>query len=125
MPQELKPCPACNGGESELLTYVMDDHSARIQVMCICGCSGGYKKTEAEAVTAWNALPRALVWTTEPPAFGEWNWWRLGLNDENRPYCRYVYTDGTIDNTMIGRINWQDIGGQWAGPIPAPQEPAL
>lgn len=125
MPQELKPCPYCGSAAR------MVHEEAGDTAFYFVGCSdcGMYGPTEAitpqDAVTAWNALPRALVWTTEPPAFGEWNWWRLGPNDENRPYCRYVYTDGTIDNTMIGRINWQDIGGQWTGPIPAPQEPAL
>lgn len=63
MPQELKPCPICKSG---LLTYIIANHSARIQVMCICGCSGGYKETKAEAVAAWNALPRTPDPLTKP-----------------------------------------------------------
>lgn len=64
------------------------------------------------------ALPRTLEWTDEPQ-LGAWNWWR----DEDSRIPRYVYQDGTITIAMqIDRVPYQDIGGQWAGPIPEPRE---
>lgn len=130
MTTKLKPCPWCGAPARRKIGDTGPTNAYRKWVECtVCTCRTSVHLTEdaddRPADEEWNALPRALVWTTEPPAFGEWNWWRLDPNDENRPICRYVYTDGTIDNTIIGRINWQDIGGQWAGPIPTPQEPAL
>lgn len=60
-----------------------------------------------------------LEWTDEPQ-LGEWNWWR----DEDSRIPRYVYQDGTVDIAMqIDRVFYQDLGGQWAGPIPEPVEP--
>lgn len=89
-------------------------------VMCQhvkCAFSGPIKTTSEAAVAAWNALPRALEWTTEPQ-LGAWNWWR----DENSRIPRYVYQDGTVDIAMqIDRVPYQKLGGQWAGPIPEPR----
>ena len=64
-------------------------------------------------------LPRALEWTNEPHP-GAYNWWR----DEYGCIPRYVYQDGTVAITMLMvRVPYQDLGGQWAGPIPEPREP--
>ena len=63
--------------------------------------------------------PPVLEWTNEPQ-LGAWNWWR----DEDSRTPRYVYSDGTVAITMqIDRVPYQDLGGQWAGPIPEPREP--
>lgn len=119
MNEQMKPCPnpEC-GGDAACL---------KSERFYLCGCTnancvacGPSASSAQSAVAAWNALPRALVWTTEPPQLSAWNWWRLDA--EERPVCRYVYSDGTIDNKIIGRIACQDIGGQWC-PIPEPQEP--
>ena len=77
------------------------------------------ERDEWKARAAWNALPRALTWTRDPQ-LGAWNWWR----DEYSCIPRYVYQDGTVAITMlIARVPYQDLGGQWAGPIPEPREP--
>lgn len=64
-----------------------------------------------------HTLP-TLEWTNEPH-LGAWNWWR----DEYGCIPRYVYQDGTVAITMLMvRVPYQDLGGQWAGPIPEPRE---
>ncbi len=81
--------------------------------------SGLYPINSKEAITEWNSIPRALEWTDEPQ-LGAWNWWK----DEDSRIPRYVYQDGTVDIVMqIDRVSYQDLGGQWAGPIPEPREP--
>ena len=78
--------------------------------------SGLYPINSKEAITEWNSIPRALTWTRDPQ-LGAWNWWR----DEYSCIPRYVYLDGTVAITMqIARVPYQDLGGQWAGPIPEP-----
>lgn len=111
------PCPACGHPAGIARTngtgcaFVMCQHVK-------CAFSGPIKTTSEAAVAAWNALPRALEWTTEPQ-LGAWNWWR----DEDSRIPRYVYQDGTVDIAMqIDRVSYQDLGGQWC-PIPEPREP--
>ena len=112
----LLPCPACKN------TNVVLRVDTRAYVFCtVCGmCGPCAPKVNAEyAIRQWNALPRALEWTDEPQ-LGAWNWWR----DENSRIPRYVYKDGTVAIAMqIDRVPYQDLGGQWAGPIPEPREP--
>ena len=122
MSEDLKPCPAC-GECDDMIIYTMDNHLALKQVMCICGCSGKYKKTEAEAVSAWNALPRAQVWTTEPPAKPGFYWWRSGQG--KNVYLFNIVRSGS-SNELFRDENgsWCPLlqYGQWAGPIPTPQD---
>ena len=112
----LLPCPAC--GASDVVMRV----DTRAYVFCTaCGmCGPCAPKVNAEyAIRQWNELPRALTWTDEPQ-LGAWNWWR----DEDSRIPRYVYQDGTVGIAMqIDRVSYQDLGGQWAGPIPEPREP--
>lgn len=116
MPEELTllPCPAC--GASDVVLRV----DTRAYGFCTaCGmCGPCAPKVDVEyVVKQWNALHRALEWTTEPQ-LGAWNWWR----DENSRIPRYVYQDGTVDIAMqIDRVPYQKLGGQWAGPIPEPR----
>ena len=60
----LLPCPAC--GASDVIMRV----DTRVYVFCTaCGmCGPCAPKVNAEyAIRQWNALPRALEWTDEPP----------------------------------------------------------
>lgn len=117
MPEELTllPCPAC--GASDVVLRV----DTRAYGFCTaCGmCGPCAPKVNVEyAVRQWNALPRSLAWTDEPQ-LGAWNWWK----DEDSRIPRYVYQDGTVAIAMqIDRVPYQDLGGQWAGPIPEPKE---
>lgn len=71
------------------------------------------------------ALPRALEWTEEPPRTVGMYWWR---QDPCSKYWVYKVRlvpaiHGLITYGHKGSIHVEDIGGQWAGPIPEPQEP--
>lgn len=80
---ELNPCPICSSlsvglcpGEDEIT------HEIYNQAFCTsCGVSGPRVfADEISAISAWNSLPRALTWTTEPPKVehvGKWFWSKL------------------------------------------------
>lgn len=104
MSEDLKPCPACGG---RAFVYRM---GRDVRVECAdCSVSGPNKNDVAAAREAWNALPRALVWTTTPPRESGVYWHKncLGINiiTLSRP-------------NIPERDEWY-----WAGPIPTPQEP--
>lgn len=110
---ELKPlpCPLC--GEIPLV------NPASGHVLCC--------KIVADDIYAWNALPRVLTWTTEPPTVEGWYWCRLSRLNMSR--CVEVY--GARDQLMFGskRDDYTPQtpvtreGFEWAGPIPEPKEP--
>lgn len=114
----LLPCPAC-GYDAYLKEEFSSCKQAAYSVCCRkCELMTGLSRTKEHAVQRWNALLRALTWTRDPQ-LGAWNWWR----DEYSCIPRYVYQDGTVAITMlIARVPYQDLGGQWAGPIPKPKE---
>lgn len=64
-----------------------------------------------EMLSLWNALPRALTRTSEPPKVPGWYWWRIenviGVESIKDPKNRVV----------------DDYRVQWAGPIPESREP--
>ena len=120
MPRELNPlpCPAC-GAHPELGG---SQDGSELWIACgnlkKCRMAGPTRTTIAEAVDAWNALPRALEWTNEPQ-LGAWNW---GMDGTSCIPC-FVYRDGQVSVAMpLERIPYKTIGGQWAGPIPEPSE---
>lgn len=69
----LLPCPACGHpagiarANGTGCAFVMCQHVK-------CAFSGPIKTTSEAAVAAWNALPRALEWTDEPPKVPGWYW---------------------------------------------------
>lgn len=72
MSEELKSCPACGG---QAVISSCDDKDKISCTKCqlkITRPSGGMH----EAIAAWNALPRALVWSTEQPKLGGFYWAR-------------------------------------------------
>ena len=110
MPEKLTllPCPAC--GASDVVMRV----DTRAYVFCTaCGMYGPCApKADAEyAIRQWNALPRALTWTNEPPKVPGWYWCRDENDKEN---ARIIFPN-------IRKTKWRD--KQWAGPIPEPREP--
>ena len=86
--------------------------------------------TEAAAIAAWNALPRALTWTTEPPKVehvGKWFWSKLP--GKSTVPVIVAELDGVLG---IGRgtseegltmETCREFGVKFAGPIPMPLEP--
>lgn len=99
----LLPCPRCGKNVTAKL-----DRMNEYYVFCC--------ETTADSIEAWNDLPRALTWTTEPPKVcGEY-------------WCEWTNSDGTITTDVIhvrpNMFNWRKQDNRrWAGPIPAPLEP--
>lgn len=107
MPEELTlPCPACGG--RAWAHY----EPTTIRIYCPrCDILGPRKATIEEARAAWNALPRALEWTNEPPKVPGWYWWRNNRGSQ------------TMICVGIDPRQYEPLAGQWAGPIPEPREP--
>lgn len=102
------PCPACGaypdlGGSQD---------GSELWVACgnlrKCRMTGPSRKTVAEAVAAWNALPRALTWADNPPQVPGWYWYKTSS------HLGITKFPELCDRTREG---WQ-----WAGPIPEPRE---
>lgn len=102
---ESLPCPVCSG--RAWVHY--DPTTIRIYCPC-CDILGPKKDTIEEASAAWNALPRALEWTDEPPKVPGWYWWR------NLSKPQVVHSN----NFKNRKPHPAD---EWAGPIPEPREP--
>ena len=137
MPEELKPCPIC--GENMNLMVMKNNHPIAadkpyyIQCGNGCLCAGPTASATADAaITAWNSLPRAphitpndadckgcperrppqpaLVWTDEPPKVPGWYW-----HKENSGEIRMI-------GVGVDLSEYESLPGQWAGPIPMPEE---
>lgn len=106
MEEELKPCPAC-GSISISLAYT--------KPVCYCVCSycnmyGPESMSQEEAKAAWNALPRRLKWTNEKPTQEGWYWHHIPP------------AFGTVIEYYDPEISDSETIGEWAGPIPEPEE---
>lgn len=120
----LLPCPAC--GASDVVLRV----DTRAYVSCTaCGMYGPCApKSDADyAIRQWNALPRAMTWTDDPPKKVGTYWWRWDQCNPHRIYnVRIMSTIHTLlvayAPTSYAAEPVEDIGGQWAGPIPEPRE---
>lgn len=117
----LLPCPACVASDVVLRV------DTRAYVFCTaCGmCGPCAPKSDTDyAIRQWNALPRALEWTDEPPKVPGWYWFK----DEYGIRIAWIKHDSRKINELyavIGGVgNWMStLHGQWAGPIPEPVEP--
>lgn len=112
--QELKPlpCPACGSTD----VYVRGRCNA--QVTCRnCGMEGPEFCGPNEIVAAWNALPRALPWTDEPPTVAGWYWVRIS----DARYLPKIVQITAKDIEMMSAEHALLKGNrEWAGPILAP-----
>ena len=147
MSEELKPCPACGNNYP---TKCFDPSLGwKYSIICnVCGMQGPRTKASDEAHAAWNALPRSphitpndadcagcperrdqgLVWTKEPPTVPGWYWY-IQLPSSSPCIVQLLYRGldtyrlkasfaGIEDDEYV-----EDLEGQWAGPIPMPEEP--
>lgn len=62
------------------------------------------------------------MWTTQKPTESGWYWWR-GESDLNALIC-FVASNGGVMLVMFAPSTVDRMGGEWAGPIPEPKEPA-
>lgn len=112
----LLPCPAC-GEEADIFDSFERDGKGHVAIgwsaYCTRGCltTSEYSSRE-KAAASWNALPRALEWTNEPPKVPGWYWYR------HKP-SRTI----AMINVDVEPIEYESLPGQWAGPIPEPCEP--
>lgn len=112
MSAELKPCPACGSHNVNYLNSTEESetyHFVSCQECLIF--SGPIMNSKEEAIAAWNAIPRALEWTNEPPKVPGWYWFR-NLSKPTMLHIKRV--------PMERKPHPAD---HWAGPIPEPREP--
>ena len=116
MPEVILPCPACGSVDLRESTVTGEPW-----YICCCGCGmvGPYGAGVPEAVTAWNALPRALTWTHEPPKVAGWYWFSMG---KGHAVCLLVCADGKAKLAKDHFTDADMLGGEWAGPIAPPVE---
>lgn len=113
----LLPCPAC--GASDVVMRV----DTRAYVFCTaCGmCGPCAPKADADyAIRQWNALPRALTWTNEPPKVPGYYWCRY--KGSGKDTWSPAYIPAVADLTQFGGLEESE-QVEWAGPIPEPREP--
>lgn len=117
---ELKPCPICSSlsvglcpGEDEIT------HEIYNQAFCTsCGASGPRVfADEISAIAAWNSMPSALTWTTEPPKVAGWYLRRHNIAGRWSEADVMNFTRLSVKNSII-----RSAMIQWAGPIPTPLE---
>lgn len=106
---ELKACPHC--GKTDLRIGYNAICERHYVVCASCLMRGPEKCADRErAVKAWNGLPRALVWSSEPPS-EPGLWWRELLGHKSVELIQDPKNRGV-----------QDSYSKWAGPIPEPKE---
>lgn len=114
MPEVILPCPNPKCGSK----FVMTDTSpsgADIVKCCTCFIHGPYSDTEESAIAAWNALPRALTWTHEPPKVAGIYLIRSIFDDEQQGDVGVITVKTPFDYDKSHFM-------QFAGPIPLPLE---
>ena len=108
--EKLKPCPACGTPGDTLEVYPVKD--GFYQVGCWdCFMRGTRLLSPDKAIKAWNALPRRLRWTKEPPKEPGWYW----IRDYGK---RLHIVDVGCDMTEYEPQPYRE----WAGPVPEPEE---
>ena len=81
----LLPCPVC-GGKADIIDAFERDEKGHVAIGWSAYCTRGCLTTSEhgsreKAAASWNALPRALEWTDEPPKVPGWYWYR------HKPSC--------------------------------------
>lgn len=105
----LLPCPLCQARAH------VECHNGKFRVICKgeSGCpfrmGGKWFVFPDECYDWWNAFPRTLEWTDEPPKVPGWYWYKTSS------HLGITKFPELCDRTREG---WQ-----WAGPIPEPREP--
>ena len=120
MPEVILPCPAC-GGAVEISGGDEWHNQHSFFIECQCGVCRVGDTVREDCIKRWNALPRALRWTNEPPKVAGWYWWRTskGQNVNTiQVWSRSGVLGYCFDTEFITALD----RGEWAGPIPPPVE---
>ena len=123
MPEEmtLLPCPAC-GEKADIIDEFERDDKGHVAIgwsaYCTRGCltTSEYGSRE-KAAASWNALPRALTWTNEPPKVPG-KYWNRNIRHPNEAGIIIVAPSRVEQLQRMSRPT-----EQWAGPIHEPREP--
>lgn len=118
----LLPCPAC-GEEADIFDSFERDGKGHVAIGWSAYCTRGCLTTSEhdsreKAATSWNALPRALEWTTEPPKVPGMYWNR----SKNYPNEACIIRVSKYRIEQLAQMGCSP-NEQWAGPIPEPHEP--
>lgn len=116
----LVPCPDC--GESGFTVFIQE-LNGEWQGHCGCGHATRYCKTREAAIAAWNALPRALPWTYDPPKVAGWYWRKETVADRAHVFHFTGNWEDYGEHWESDRVCQLPLnlnGNLWAGPIPAP-----
>lgn len=123
---QLKPCPAC--GASVRITGGDEWYNRHEFWICCenkeCGCVRVGDTEREECIRRWNALPRALNWTKEPPTKEGWYWlkWPGGSVEVVR-LVEHLGVDFTVCyhySVYTERLSDLDKRIMWAGPLQEP-----
>lgn len=124
MPEELTllPCPAC-GEKADIIDEFERDDKGHVAIGWSAYCTRGCLTTSEhgsreKAAASWNALPRALTWTGEPPKVPGMYWNR----SKNYPNEACIIRVSKYRIEQLARMGCSP-NEQWAGPIPEPSEP--
>ena len=126
MPEKLKPCPACGTPGDTLEVYPVKD--GFYQVVCWdCFMRETRRLSPDKAIKTWNAMPRPLRWTKEPPTKPGYYWHEK--DHEKQPVYVFraatpegekaLYTHFFGEGDVVHKI--ERMSGKWAGPIPEPK----
>lgn len=113
---ELKPCPHCGCTDLQIdWNSVYECHLVRCYT---CRMQGPEIYGKDNAAGCWNALPRHLRWTNEPPTESGLYWYRGTKNSRGRIVSVYKigrqwYMEYLDDDNLYDFPRY----GQWAGPI--------
>ena len=110
----LLPCPAC-GEEADIFDSFERDGKGHVAIGCLTTSEHGSRE---KAAASWNALPRVLEWTTEPPKVPGWYWNR----SKNYPNEACIIRVSKYRIEQLARMGCSP-NEQWAGPIPEPCAP--
>ena len=119
----LLPCPAC-GAQVKLTGGDSWHNLHEFWIACKnreCGCCRVGDTVRDECIKRWNALPRALTWTDEPPKVPGDYWLRYKSAGKMAWSPTHIIPVlGVMNNCSIPE-EWTVV--EWAGPIPEPREP--
>ena len=117
--EKMLPCPAC--GSENLGNPTQSSAQKELGFFyvwcCDCGTCGPQGDEPEPTIHGWNALPRALRWTKEPPKKPGRYWTRpIGFPEESKLLLEVFDYDLVMPEWNTDCL--------WAGPIPEPQEAA-
>ena len=129
MPEELTllPCPAC-GEKADIIDEFERDDKGHVAIGWSAYCTRGCLTTSEhgsreKAAASWNALPRTLEWTNEPPKVpGCYLGRKKGGRISMVIYCFYQKDELGFWNGKKFCTFEQD-ATEYFGPIPEPREP--